>query len=364
MTTNPVFEAGARFAQWWIGELAACLPAAARGLLRRGKNVISIEIDRDRAIVTHFRGQARLALGSVDTSGASMREQREAVDRMLDTSSVQSAEVVVYLPRAQVLRQTIELPAAAAENLHEVVAFEMDRHTPFRADDVYFDCRITHSDAKRGLIDVDLAVVPRDVADTAVALARGWSLAPARLGIADEPAAAADQMNLLPLSDRRTPGELSRRLSVVFGCCAVVLAALMVYLPLWQKQDLQARTEALLARARAEALEVDAIKAQVAARVASGQFLVDRKAQRPSLTALMDEVTRLLPDNTYIVQLALRERQVTLSGNSAKASALIAELEQSGLLSEVSFSSPITLDRRIGLERFNLTATIVDGRAR
>lgn len=251
LTVNPLYEAGARFAQWWIGELAACLPATARGLLSRGKTAISIEIERDRAVLTRVRGQERHVLGSVDLTGAAMREQRGIVGQMLDAPHTHSAEIVVYLPREQVLRQKIELPAAAAENVHEVVAFEMDRHTPFRADDVYFDCRIARTDAKRSQIEVDLAVVPREVADSAVALVQGWGLEPARLGIRDESTAAADPMNLLPLSNRRAPDKLSRRLSFVFAGCAVVLAALMLYLPLWQKQDMLARIEALMMRARA-----------------------------------------------------------------------------------------------------------------
>ncbi|NIQ97756.1 MAG: PilN domain-containing protein, partial [Desulfuromonadales bacterium] len=50
--------------------------------------------------------------------------------------------------------------------------------------------------------------------------------------------------------------------------------------------------------------------------------------------------------------------QVMLSGYSDSSSELIGLLEQSDLLEEVRFSSPLTVDQRIGLERFNLSAKL------
>ena len=54
-----------------------------------------------------------------------------------------------------------------------------------------------------------------------------------------------------------------------------------------------------------------------------------------------------------------RDDQLTLSGFSAKASALIELLERSDLLTDVRFRSPVNLDPRIQLERFNLSAAVV-----
>ena len=59
----------------------------------------------------------------------------------------------------------------------------------------------------------------------------------------------------------------------------------------------------------------------------------------------MNEVTGLLPDNTWVIQMAWSGQRLTLSGYSAKPSALIALLEQSDMLSEVRFNSPVTVSR-------------------
>ena len=49
-----------------------------------------------------------------------------------------------------------------------------------------------------------------------------------------------------------------------------------------------------------------------------------------------------------------------VSGYSGKASALIGLLEESAFFDEVSFSSPVTLDPKVGLDRFNLSAKVVE----
>ena len=52
-------------------------------------------------------------------------------------------------------------------------------------------------------------------------------------------------------------------------------------------------------------------------------------------------------------------RGLNLSGYSKKPSTLIGLLEQSEMLTSVRFSSPVTLDQRLGLHRFNLAASVL-----
>jgi hypothetical protein len=54
--------------------------------------------------------------------------------------------ILLCLANTKVLRQIITLPLAAEENLQQTLRFEIDRYTPFRADQVYFDYRIKARD--------------------------------------------------------------------------------------------------------------------------------------------------------------------------------------------------------------------------
>jgi Tfp pilus assembly protein PilN len=51
-------------------------------------------------------------------------------------------QVKLCIPKAWAVIQSTELPAAAEENLPDVVAYELDRITPFRPDEAYYDYRL------------------------------------------------------------------------------------------------------------------------------------------------------------------------------------------------------------------------------
>lgn len=69
-----------------------------------------------------------------------------------------SAKLV--LPSAEVMAQTISLPATATADLQRVLAFELDRYTPFTAEQVHFTARVTQRTAER--VSVLLVVVERE----------------------------------------------------------------------------------------------------------------------------------------------------------------------------------------------------------
>ncbi len=126
--------------------MAAFLPATLRGRLERGGQRLIVEISDEWARFGFEKGRDTRPLGEVTISPAGLAGrpdsgQRDAVAKIVRGARARFAEVVLKMPRDKVLRRLVDLPAAAAENLREVLGFEMDRHTPFNADEVYFDYR-------------------------------------------------------------------------------------------------------------------------------------------------------------------------------------------------------------------------------
>ena len=54
-------------------------------------------------------------------------------------ANLTNPQVMLCIPKAWTVIQTTELPATAKENLPDVVAYELDRITPFGPDDAYYD---------------------------------------------------------------------------------------------------------------------------------------------------------------------------------------------------------------------------------
>jgi general secretion pathway protein L len=355
MTTLANLVSG--FFTWWFAELAACLPSGVRRLFRRPPTIFAIGMSDDAVELRLLNGSGWRDLGRVLLHSLDASEPRRAFAAAVREVNLRRAEIVVELPADRVLQRIVDLPMAASENLREVISFEMDRNTPFRADEVAFDYRVIGTDLIAKRIAIDLTVVPRTLIERAVTVAENLGVTPDRVATIDS-GMAGSAMNLLPSAERNDHGRSAPRLSISLTIVAFVLAAAAAYLPLHEKRQTLADYEAQLAKSRPAALEADALKKQVAAALERTRFLVDRRLSTPTTAALLNDVSERLPDDTWLIQMRVNGNQLMLSGYSPMAASLVAILEDSPMLSEVRFSSPVTVDTRVGHERFNLSAVL------
>ena len=134
-------------------------------------------------------------------------------------------------------------------------------------------------------------------------------------------------------------------------------------MPLRDKQVYLSDLEARLDKARAEATQATSLTDRVSERADRSRFVLGQKRNRFAVMDLLNEVTRLLPDDTWVLQFGRRGDQMTVSGYSVKPSSLIGILEDSRMFTQVRFSSPVTADPRVGKERFNISAVVPKKRA-
>ena len=346
------------FFRWWGRELAACIPAALRSALRRRSGTLILGFEGDEAVLRFRRPSGIADIGRIAFDPEVPDAARGEISALASRPRRRSGQVVLVLPEDQVLRRTIELPLAARENLREVVSFEMDRYTPFAAEDVLFDVRPLSADADAQTLTVDLAAVPKASAARHQAVAAGWGLTPDVVCYADERESDnPDAGFVFRRPDVRRRG-VGGRLAIVLWVCAALLAGALVALPLHRQRTVLAEQESRLAVRRAEAAAVNVLRERVAETAGISDLLVERKTARPAAVALLNEITRLLPDDTWLLQIRVFNDQLTMAGYSGAASALIPILEGSEMFAEVRFEAPVTLDGRINLERFNLSASI------
>ncbi|MDH3476136.1 MAG: pilus assembly protein PilM [Rhodospirillales bacterium] len=356
-------DRASRFFGWWFSELADCVPDRLREMIGASVQKLVILIADKAVTFEHVKGKTVLWLGSLDLSQSSPAGQRETIREIISDAKLGSAQVVIRLPRGSALRRAVDLPAPALENLREVLGFEMDRHTPFSADEVYFDYHVIGEDRENKQIKVDLVVMARDVADRAISLVTGWGLEPDRLSLADRLDGEKD-FNLLPRKAGRSGGAASYRYTLGLAAVAVIVLAVGLYWPLKERKAELAELEGRLEQVRTEASSANDLTQRVEDLAKRSRFVMAQKRDRFSVTELLDEVTRLLPDDTWALQFGQRGDQMTVSGYSVKPSALIGILEGSSMLTQVRFSSPVTADPRVGRDRFNISAQVPEKASR
>lgn len=350
-----------RFFRWWWGELRALVPEAWRERL---------VIRRQRLLVLDLDGEWRLYReggndpGEIDRVRPEAEQPeafRERLPKLLAGFEEEIPETVLCVPAEGALTKTLSLPGAAEENLRQVLSYEMDRHTPFPADRVHFDYRITGRDSKTQALEILLVVTPRRRVDPALARAERLGLALDGVDVASNEDEPPDTLgvNLLPPDQRAPRSHFRGRLNAALGAAAVVLLGLAMWQSLTLKQQRVEAMEARVAAARESAMEVTALRQELEQAVRSANFLVRKKENHPVLIEVLREVTHLLPDDTWLQRMQVDGGEVQLYGESATASRLIGLLEDSPMLGQTGFISPVTTNTQTGNERFNVRTNVV-----
>jgi general secretion pathway protein L len=178
--------------------------------------------------------------------------------------------------------------------------------------------------------------------------------------------AAASRLNLLPES--RQPAESPWRrwqLWAPAGALAALLAV-AIALPLWQKREhaiaLLQQTDAALA----EAAVSERLRTELDRLVGEYNFALERKFAFPSTIAMLEEITKLLPDDTWLTQMEMKtvargkdaQRELLLRGESANAGRLISAFEESKVFAQAAPRSPTTKIQPGPGEIFDLAAQL------
>lgn len=348
------------FLRWWTAELAALLPDSLRAVLRpeRRRLLVVVEDDEVQLVVAGPGGQREL--GRLPLAGDP--EQARRFDALLGHNLRGVEEVVLRLPPAAVIRKTVSLPLAAQENLREVLSFEMDRYTPFRADWVYYDHAVLERDVRMGRMVVLLTVVPRARLDPLLEALGALGLRPGSVDVAPaDPDEPGPDVDLMP-ADRRGRGRRGARLvNRVLLALVGVLAAVAVAVPLVQRHAVVQDLREDLAAVRVEAEQALTLREQLRKSTAEGAFLVQRKGTEPSVVEVLDELTRLLPDDTWLYRLELEEGTVRMQGESSEAAMLISLIENAPMFSDTRFEAAITKNPQSGDDRFMLSTSLAGG---
>jgi general secretion pathway protein L len=342
----------APFFDWWLRELAGLVPRRLRQSGRRERRGSVLIFGRQKSTVLERGADGERALGSVD---ANAPDHDQRLRELLKQAKRRRRPVTVRLSDELGLRKILDLPLAAKDDLDQMLRFEMDRLTPFRADELYFAHRVLGSDARNRRLSVELQLAPKREIERVLEAARSFGIAPSRIELAGG-AETAGLLNLLPgeSGHRTREGRLSRVLALL----ALVLAVSAVAIPLQRQRATMARVEAEVIAARAQAEESLAMRDRLDQLTRRAQFLAADKQRQPLVVGVLDELTRLVPDQAYVIQFELHDRTVELHGFAATASDLIGVLDQSPLFKAPQFRSPVTQDRRSGTERFHISVEL------
>jgi general secretion pathway protein L len=339
------------FFAWWFGQLAELLPQGLRrtaltavdamvikpiGPLGRGIEAVAIGLRRNGRETP----LGRFGLGATD-----LAELPRATGRT----------TVLRLSEPDVLGKTLTLPLAAERELDQVLGFEMDRETPFKPEEIYWNHRIEGADRQNGRLSVRLVLLPKaNLAPLLTALGQ-FGIRPRRAEIADGPDAGA----YLPLEGDggRAHHPSNRRMWSAAVCCAVLGLAAVVT-PFVRQEIALASLEQRIAVGRTAATEADSLRQEIDRLAGSADFIESERDKAGRPLVVLAAATRVLPDDTYLTEMELQKRKVTLTGRSAAAARLIGPLAADGTFRNPGFTAPVTRVEALHTELFTINAEV------
>lgn len=347
-----------RFLHWWGRELAFLVPDKFSAIINENRGQLIVYAGQKEVTLTLLQKEHAEQLATLPLNELGREEYLTLLE---GDSRLAKADIIIRLAKDQAVKKVLALPLAAEENLEQVVAYEMDKYTPFKADDVYFSVRPLDKDTTTGQISALLVLTPCKVLDHLIAELKTWGMVPL---IADSEVAANDLAqyydvyNLLPETERLQADLFSRVLNPSIALILLLLLGSVLALPIW----MQAQTvELLQSQMHSVAKDADTVEKQRAETdrlLAETQQLIDSKNTSASVLSILESLSKLISDDTWLTHFRFSNGTLQIQGQSPGASGLIELLETSTLFSNVHFVSPVTQDKRSGLERFQISATV------
>ena len=258
----------------------------------------------------------------------------------------------LHLPETSLFRRTVRLPRAGRDYFDAILQHRLDRLTPWPAHEVMFGYRTVAGGDADGHVLVEIVAASSRVIDRAVAPLKAVGLQPTAVGPGT---GVTDRLPIDLYRGRYDPSRRRlRRLATTLGlviALGIVPAGLGSFLLVEREAGRLADVNAQLVDRRR------ALIAGTAGRDAGGTALalIEGKQVGAALVTLLDTLARLLPDGTYLRELAVDGDAVRLVGDSRTAPGLIALLEESAALKDVRFAAPVVRTGD-GVESFDISA--------
>jgi general secretion pathway protein L len=270
-------------------------------------------------------------------------------------SLVKSSRLELVLGPKRFLVRPLELPARASEFIEGIVRVQIDRLTPWTAAEAIFGCSKPVA-AGSGKIITTIAATTR--AATEPYLAGIAELSPSSVSIFTR--GGEETPDLIRVLEQQTrglldPARLSGLLRLVLAGAAVA-AVLSTAVGSAIGNYLDSRRDELNGEltARRVALRLDGNGADLSPVAA----LARRKHERQASVIVLEELSRILPDNTYVTELHIDGDTLQLVGVTSDAPSLIRLMEQSQHFSRATFFAPTTRAPTDSGDRFHIEAKL------
>lgn len=319
------------FIRWWKRQMRDLLP---QRLLPDPNRIDALLVTVDNSSETlqirlslRRRGQ-EIRLGRFRLDDPGRRAARAAIRQRV-------RRVILRPDPAAVLERKVTLPLATEPDLARVLHYEMDRLAPFNAEQVYWAASIERRDRAAGRLDLHLSLLPKSLVQPALAALE-------EIGVRVSAIETPDRDGMPRAIDLVSPSAQNPRLFTVACGAVVVLAFVAVATPFVMQSLARGEVEAHIAALQPRIAQVETLRRRIAAGSAGNDVIAAESAAIGDPLQALATITELLPDDTVLSDLSLRQGKLSITGLSRVAPQLIPAMAGDPILHNPTFAAPVT----------------------
>jgi general secretion pathway protein L len=279
-------------------------------------------------------------------------------------AALRGRRLEVSLMSSRFLSRPLNLPKRAADFLDAMIRSQIDRLTPWAANEAVFGWT-TPVEISSERIHMTVIATPKTKVDPLIRLADAWSAGSIVLFAAPETSVATLDSQAVTAGGTRLierhlrgsldVGRLGRMLTAILVAAAVsATLSLAIAGIVGAKLDEQRRQLAGRISERRAALRLDLAASDGSAL----GVLARRKHETHADVMVLDALSQILPDNTYLTELRIEKDKLQIVGSTQDAPSLVKLLEQAPHFTHATFFAPTTRSADDPGERFHIEAGI------
>jgi general secretion pathway protein L len=337
----------------WIAAVAAAVHAVVERMIPR-RRILLVEGEDSSFAARVISPQRGATLP--EAAFRLLNDRPEPVPAAEWLTALRGSRIDIRMRADQVLFREVDLPKQASDFLDAMIRAQIDRLTPWTTGDAVFGLT-SPTPVANERIALTLAATSRRKIQPLLKLAAEFG-AVSVTGLVEAPGAetGSDPIKLFetPLTGSAgAPIDMQRFLRMALlgaGLAAVASIAISTYVGSVldaEQQELQHR----IGQRRA------ALRTNQSGGSAE-TLLGKRKQTSPSSVMVLEAISRVLPDNTYVTELRVEGDKMQVVGLTQDAPSLIRLMEQSPQFARATFFAPTTRSQNDPGERFHIEAHI------
>jgi general secretion pathway protein L len=332
---------------WWCDQMLSFVPRR----LRQGDEdagdalvIESIDAGTPQVLTAWVRRRGRVEpLGDFTPDHDGLQAMRTAAGR--------PAAVHLVPPHGLMMEKRVFFPLASEREIDNVVAFAMDRETPFTAEEVWWVAEVEDRDKAEGKLTLRLSLVPRDPLAGILSLLEreGFSVSAVAATAED------GRRRQIPLVGAKALGGAwhRRMMPLATAVCALLVLAVSAA-PFVRQAIALSAVERRIAEVTPRFEQASQLKRRIEGSGSGGDILAFEMARLGDPLKVLAAATKALPDDTYLTEFTMHQRQVSMVGQSADAAGLIGALSRDAAFKDPAFAAPVTRMRDANRDLFSI----------